>query len=224
MNQLNIYVHPLTFGLPIQVYRALSRLPCAMQNGLIQSVQPLSLSDSLWSQGLQHARLPCPSATPGARSNSCPSNWWWHPTISSSVIPFSSCLQSFPASGSFLMGQLFTTGGQSIGVSASTSVLPMNIQGWSPSEWTGWISLQSKGLKSLLQHHSSKASILRPSAFFTVQHSHPYVTIEETIGLTFVGKVMSLLFNMLSRLVIAFLSRNKHLLFSWLQSSSAVLV
>ena len=102
--------------------------------------------DSLWPHGLQSARLPCPSPTPGAYSNSCPSSWWCHPTISSSVIPFSSCLQSFPESGSFQMSQFFPSGGQSIGVSASAPVFPMNIQDWSPLGWTSWISLQSKGL------------------------------------------------------------------------------
>ena len=104
------------------------------------------MSDSLWLHGLQNARLPCPSPTLRARLNSCPSSRWCHPTISSSVIPFSSCLQSFPASGSFLMSQFFTSGGQSIGISASASVLPMNIQNWFPLGRTGWISLQSKGL------------------------------------------------------------------------------
>jgi len=114
----------------------------------------------------------------------------------SSVVPFCSCPQSLPASGSFPMSQLFTWGGQSIGISALASVLPMNTQDWSPLGWTGWISLQSKGLSSLLQHHSSKASILWCSAFFTVQLSHPYMTTGKTIALTkrtFVGKVMSLL-------------------------------
>ena len=95
------------------------------------------VSNSLWPHGLQHARPSCPSPTPGVYPNSCPLNRWCHPAISSSVIPFSSHLQSFPASGSFQMSQLFTSGGQSIGVSASTSVLPMNIQGWSPIGWTG---------------------------------------------------------------------------------------
>ena len=102
------------------------------------------VSDSLWPQGLQHARPPCLSPTPRAYSNLCPSSRWCRPTISSSVIPFSSCLQSSPASGSFQMSQLFASGGQSIGVSASKLVLPMNTQDWSPLEWTGWISLQSK--------------------------------------------------------------------------------
>ena len=110
------------------------------------SVQWLSMSDSLWPHGLQYAWPPCPSPTPGACTNSCALSWWCHPTISSSVIPFSSCLQSFPASGSFPMSQFFTSGGQSIGVSASASVLPMNIKDWFPLGWTGWISLLSKGL------------------------------------------------------------------------------
>ena len=122
------------------------------------------------------------------------------------------------------MSQFFQSGGQSIGVSASTSVLPMNIQDWSPLGGTGWISLQSKGFSSLLQHHSSNASILWHSAFFKVQLSHPYMITGKTIALTrwtFVSKVMSLLFNVLSRLVIAFLLRNKSILVSWLQSPSS---
>ena len=129
--------------------------------------------------------------------------------------------------GSFQMSQFFASGGQSIGVSASTSVLPMNIQDWFLLGWTGWISLQSKGLKSFIRHHSSNASILWCSAFFIVQLSHPYMTTGKTIALTrwaFVGKVMSLLFNMLSRLVKTFLPRSKHLLASWLQSPSAVIL
>ena len=110
------------------------------------------VSNSLWPHELQHARPPCPSPTPGAHPNPCPLSQWCHPTISSSVVPFSSCPQSFPASGSFQMSQLFTSGGQSIGVSASTSVLPMNTQDWSPLGWTGWISLQSKGLSRVFSN------------------------------------------------------------------------
>ena len=110
--------------------------------------------DSLWPHGLQHTRLPCPSPTPGACSNSCPLNWWGHPTISSSVIHFSSCLQFFPASESFLMSQIFTSGGQSIGASASASVLPMNIQDWFPLGWAGLISLQSKGLSRVFSNNT----------------------------------------------------------------------
>ena len=107
----------------------------------LSSVQSLSCVPLFETPGLQHARLPCPSPTPRVYSNSCPLSWWCHPTISSSVIPFSSCLQSFPASGSFPMHQFFSSSGQSIGVSASASVLPMNIQDWFLLGWTGWISL-----------------------------------------------------------------------------------
>ena len=149
------------------------------------------MSDSLQPHGLQHARLPCPSPTPGAYSNSCPSHWWCHSTISSSVIPFSSHIPSFPASGSFQMSRFFTSGGQSIGVSASASVLPMNIQDSFPLGLTGLISLPSKGLKSFLQQYSSKASILQRWAFFIVQLSHPYMTTGKPIDFTrqnFVGK------------------------------------
>ena len=181
------------------------------------------VSDSLQPHGLQHSRLLYPSLIPGACSNSCPSSRWCHSTISFSVIPFSSCLQSFPASGSSPRSQLLASGSQ-VGVSASASVLPINIQDWFPLGWTGWISLQGD-LKSLLQHHSSKASILWHLAFFIVQHSHQYMTTGKTIALTrwtFVSKVMSLLFAMLSRLVIAFLPRSKSLFISWLQSPSAV--
>ena len=110
------------------------------------------LSDSLQPHGPWHARPPYPSPTPGIYSNSCPLSRWCHPTISSSVIPFSSCLQSFPASGSFPMSHFFTSGCQSIGVSASTSVLPMNIQDWFILGWTGWISLQSKGLSRVFSN------------------------------------------------------------------------
>ena len=133
------------------------------------------MSDSLWPHGLQHARPPCPSPTPRVYSNTCPLSQWCHPTISSSVIPFS-CLQCFPASGSFPISQFFTSGDQSIGVSVSASALPMNIQDWFPLGLTGWISLQSKGLPRGFSNNSSKASILRRSAFFTVQLSHPYMT------------------------------------------------
>ena len=110
------------------------------------------VSDSLRLHGLQHARSPCPSPTPGIYSNSCLLSWWCHPKISSSFVPFSSCLQSFPASGSFQMSQLFTSGGQSIGASASVSVLPMNIQDWFPLGWAGWISLQTKGLSRVFSN------------------------------------------------------------------------
>ena len=132
-----------------------------------------AVSDSLRPHEPQHTRPPCPSPTPGVHPNPRPLSLWCHPTISSSVIPFSSCPQCFPRSGSFQMSQLFAWGGQSTGVSASTSVLPMNTQDWSPG-WTGWIFLQSKRtLKSLLQHHSSKASILHAQpSWWSNSHIH----------------------------------------------------
>ena len=186
------------------------------------------MSDFLRSHGLQHTRLPCSSPTPGDCSNSCPSSLWCHSNISSSVVPFYPCLQSFPASESFPTNQFLASGGQSTGVSASASVLPMNTQDWSPSGWD-WLDLLAvQGtLKNLLQHHSSKASILLHSAFFMVQLSQPFMTTGKTIVLTrrtFFSKAMSLLFNMLSRLVITFLPRSKCLLISWQQSPSAVIL
>ena len=137
--------------------------------------------DSLRPHGLQHARPPCPSPTPGVYPNSCPSSRWCHPTISSSVFPFS-CLQSFPASGSFPMSQLFASGGQSIGASASASVLPMNTQDWSPLGWTSWISLQSTGLSRVFSN-----TIVQKYQFFGTQLSqlsHPYMTTRKTVALT----------------------------------------
>ena len=132
------------------------------------------VSDSLQPQGLQHMRPPCPSKTPKVYSNSCPLSWWCHPTISSSVVPFS-CLQSFPASRSFLLSQFFTSGGQSIGVSAS--VFPMNIQDWFPLGWTGWISVQSKGLSRVfsnttVQTHQFSALSLLHRPTLTSIHDH----------------------------------------------------
>ena len=124
------------------------------------------MSDSLWPHGLQHARLPCPSPTPGACSNSCPLSQWCHPTISSSVAPFSSHLRSFPASGTFPMSQFFASGGQSIGASASASVLPMNIQSWFPLGLTGLISLQSKELSRVFS-----STIAWKHQFFSAQPS-----------------------------------------------------
>ena len=124
----------------------------------------LVMADSLEPHELQHARPPCPSPTPGIHPNSCPLSRWCHPAISSSVVPFSSCPQSFPASESLPMSQLFAWGGQSIGVSASASVLPINTQGWSPSEWTGWISLQSKGLSRVFSN-----TTVQKHQFFSAQ-------------------------------------------------------
>ena len=189
---------------------------------IFSSVQSLSLSDSLWPQGLQHARPPCPSPTSRACSHSCPLSRWCYPTISS-VILFS-CLHSFPASESFPMSQFFASGGQSIG--ASASVLPVNIQHWFLLRLTGWISLQSRGLSRVFSNTTVQKHQFC-SAFFIVQISHPYMTTGKTIALTrqtFVGKVMSLLFNMLSRVVIVFLPRSKRFLISWLQSPSAVIL
>ena len=124
------------------------------------------LSDSLWPHGLQHTRLPCPSPTPGACSNLCPLSWWCHPVISSSLVPFSSCLQSFPASGSFPMSQFFALGGQSIGASASASVLPMHIQDWFPLGLTGLISLLSKELSRVFSN-----TTVQKHQFFSAQLS-----------------------------------------------------
>ena len=169
---------------------------------------------------MQHTMLPCPSLSPGLCSDLRPLSRWWHPTISSSVTCFSSCPQSFPASGSFPMSLFFTSGGQSIGASASASVLPMHIQGWFPLGLTGLISSQSKG-------HNSKASMLWHSVFLMVQVSYLYMITGKNIDLTiqtFVSKVMSLLFNMLSRFVIAFLPGSKCLLILCLQSPSAMIL
>ena len=168
------------------------------------------MSDSLQSHGLQHTRLLCPSPIPRTCSNSSSSSWWCYSIISSSVVPVSSCLQSFPASGSIQMSQFFTSDGQSIGASASASVLPMNIQDWFPLGWTGWISLLFKGLSRVFSN-----TTVQEYQFFGAQlslwsNSYPYTTTGKTLTIwTFVGKVMSLLFNTLSRFVIAFLPRSK---------------
>ena len=178
------------------------------------------MSDSLQPHEPQRARPPCPSPTPGVHPSSCPLSQC-HPTISSSVVSFSSCPQSFPASGSFQMSQLFTSGGQSIGVSASTSVLPMSTQDWSALGWTSWISLQSKGLSRVFSNTTLQKHQFCTTTFFIIQLSHPYMTTGKPIALTrrtFVGKVVSLLLNTLSRLVITFLPRSKRLLISWLQN------
>ena len=135
------------------------------------------VSNALRPHELQHARPPCPSPTPGVHPNPCPLSWWCHPTISSSVVPFSSCPQSFPASGSFQMSQLFASGSQIIGVSASTSVLPLNTQDWSPFRWTGWISLLSKGLSRVFstpQFKSINSSALSFLYSRTLTSIHDY--------------------------------------------------
>ena len=172
------------------------------------------VSNSLRPQGLQHTRPPCPSPTPGVYPNSCPLSQWCHPTISSSVIHFS-FLQTLPALGSFPMRQFYA------------SFPPKNTQGWSPSQWTGWISLQSKWLSGVFSNTTVQKHQFLGAQLSSRSNSHPYMTTEKTIALTrqtFVGKVMSLLLNMLSRLVITFLPRSKHLLISWLQLPSAVIL
>ena len=145
--------------------------PSSFQPG---QVSRLVMSHSLWPHGLQLIRLPCWSPTPRACSNACPLSWWCHPTISSSVVPFSSCLQSCSASGSFPMSQFFASGGQSTGVSASTSVLPMNAQDWSPLGWTGWISLQSKGLSRVFSKSISFSALS-----LMIQLSHGFSSSQE---------------------------------------------
>ena len=139
------------------------------------------MSSSLRPHGLQHARLPCPSPTPGVSSNSCPSTQWCHPTISSSLVSFSSSLQSFPAAGTFPMSQFYTSGGQSIGVSAPPSVLPMNSQDWS-SGWTVWISLQAKRLSRVFSNTTvQKHPFFSAQLSFMVQLSHPHMTMEKLL-------------------------------------------
>ena len=184
-------------------------------------------SDSLWPHELQHTKLPRATLSPRACSNSCPLSWWCHQTISSSVVPFSSCLQSFPASGYFPMSRFlhqvakvleFQIQHQTFQWIFRTDIFRM--------DWLDLLAVQET-LKSLLQHHSSKASILRCSAFFMIQLSHPSRTTGKTIALTrliFVSKIMSLLFNMPSRFVTAFLPRSKCLLISRLQPPSAVIL
>ena len=185
------------------------------------------MSDSLWSHGLQHAMLPCPSPTPRACSDSCPLSQWCHPTISSSAVPFFSCLQSFPASEFFLMSQFFSSGCQSIELQLQHQSFQIIFRVYFLRiDWFDLLAVQGT-LKSLLQHHSSKASILQCTTFFMVQLSHPYMTTGKTIALTiqtFIGKVMSLLFNMLSSFVIAFLPRSKCVFISWLQSPFIVIL
>ena len=174
------------------------------------------MSDSLRPHGLQHARPPCPSPSPGAYPNSRPLSWWCHSTISSSVVPFSSCLQSFPASGSFPMNQFFTSGGQSIGDSASASVLPMNIQNWFPLGWTGWISLQSKGLSRVFSNTTVQRHqfFLWCSTFFIVQlsdffkkcylmiHADIFKGWNDLMSMFFFSKMWECWENMIDRLLV----------------------
>ena len=148
------------------------------------------VSNSLPPHEMQHAKPPCSSPTSGVHTNPCPLSQWWNPTISSFVVPCSSCPQSFPASGSFQMSQLFTSGSQSTGVSSSTSVLPMNTQDWSPLGWTGWICSPRDSQDS---SPTPQFKSINSFAFFIVQLSHPYITTGKTIALTrqtFVDKVL----------------------------------
>ena len=145
----------------------------------INQFSRLVVSYSLWPHRLQHSRLPCPSPTPGAYSNSCPSSQWCHPMISSSVIPVFSCLQSFSASGSFLVSQFFESGGQSIGVSASASVLPVNIQDWFPLGLIGWISLQSKGLSRVFSNTTVQKHLFFGSQLSLQSNSHIHTWLLE---------------------------------------------
>ena len=140
-------------------------------------------SDCLQPRGLQHTRLPCHSPTPGVYPNPCPSSWWCHPTISSSVVPFSSHFQSCPASGSFSVSPFFASGGQSIGVSASTSVLPMNTQDWPPLGWTGWILLQSKGLSGVFSNTTvQKHQFCAQLSLWPNSHIHiSWILLQETL-------------------------------------------
>ena len=150
------------------------------------------VSDSLQPHESQHARPPCPSPTPGVHSDSCPSSQWCHPAISSSVIPFSSCPQSLPASKSFPISQLFAWGGQSTGVSALASVLPKNTQGWSPSEWTGWISLHSKGLSRVFSN-TTVLPLLYTNIYQYIHHYIPllYTNLKGNQSWIFTGRAES---------------------------------
>ena len=168
----------------------------------------------------------CPSLSPRVCSNSGPLSQWCHPIISSSPAPFSSCLPSFPASGSFSVSWFFTSGGQSIGASASASVLPMNIQDWFLLGFTGWVSLQPKGLSRVFSNTiAQKHQFFSVQPFLLVQFSHPHMATGKTIALTrWTLSVMSLLFDMLFRFVITFLQRSKYILIPWLKSPFALIL
>ena len=185
------------------------------------------MSNYLWPHEPQHARPPCPSPTSEVHPNTCPSSWWCHPTISSSVVPFSSCPQSFPASGSCQMSQLFTSGGQSIGISASTSVLPINTRDWSPLGWpvgSPCSPRDSQESSPTPQFKSISSFVLSFLYSPTLTSIYDHWKTHSLDWWTFIDKVMSLLFNMLSRLVITFLQKTKRLLISWLQSPSTVIL
>ena len=152
------------------------------------------MSNSLQPHGLQHTRIPCSLPAPGVCSNPCPSSWWWHPTISSSVIPFFSCLQSFPASGSFPKSRFFASGGQSFGVSASASVFPLTIQDWFPVGLISFISLEFKGFSRVFSNTKVQKHEFFDTQLSLYSNSHIHTWTGEAIALTrwtFVGKVMS---------------------------------
>ena len=210
----------------VEVYK--SCLENGTTNKSLVQFSPSVMSNSLWPHELQHARPPCPSPTPGVHSNSRLLSWWCHPAISSSVIPFSSCPQSLPASGSFPISQLFAWSGQSTGISASASFVPKNTQDQSSLEWTDCIFLQSKGLSRVFFNNTVPKYQFSGTQLSSQSNSHIHTwPLEKNKALTrrtFVGKVMSLLLNTLSRLVITFLPRSKCLLILWLQSPSAVIL
>ena len=214
------------FTLPVDAVRGGGSEKCSWSQDSVQFSHS-SVSNSLQPHGLQHTSLPCPSPTLEACLNSCPLSQRYHPTISSSVISFS-CLQPFPASRVFSNESVLHIRWSKYW-SISLSISPSNEYSGMISfrmDWLDLLAVQGT-LKSLLQHHSLKTSIFRCSAFFIVQLSHPYMTTGKTIALTrwtFVGKVMALVFNMLSRFVLAFLPRSKHFLISWLQSPSSVIL
>ena len=221
--------HQLSLHLPLNFVRKIVKNENTMdQFTHVSSVRSLSHVRLFAIHGLQHARPPCSSLTPRVYSNSCPLSQWYHPTISSSDVPFSSRLQSFIRIRVFSNESALRIRWPKYW-SFSFNISPSNEHSGLISfrmDWLDLLAVQGT-LKSLLQHHSSKASTLWHSAFFTVQLSHPYMTTGKAIALTrwtFVGKVMSLLFNMLSSLVITFLPRSKRLLISWLQSPSAVIL
>ena len=183
---------PLLYALPlwITILGTSSKWNHTM---LVSSVQfsRSVVSDSLWLHGLQHVRLPCPLPAPGACSNSCPSSWWCHPAISSSAVPFSSCLQYFPASGSFPMSQFFASGGQRIGASASASVLPVNIQDWFPLGWTSWISLQSKGLSRIFSNTTVQKHQFFGTQLFSQSNYHIHTWLLEKLQLWRDGRLLA---------------------------------
>ena len=207
MNQPWVYICPLPPEHPSHLPSHLTSKPelyickyCTISSTIFKDLIQFSrsvASNSLWHHGLQHTRFLGPSLTPRACSNLCPSSPWCHPTISSFVVPFFSCVQSFPASGSFLRSQFFISGGQSTGVSALALVLPKNTQDWSPLEWTGWISLQSKGLSRVFSNTTVQKQQFfgAPLSLWFNSHIQTWI-LGKTIALprwTFVGKVMSLL-------------------------------